>query len=192
MRPNPPFSLEHTTARGYNPPMSKRRRIALVDGYNVIHRTPDLRRQLDVGLEAARNALVRLCAAWRRARGDITHLQIVFDGDSSVMPQGRAGFAGIDVLFTHERLEADDGILNTIRGRRRGEQYLVVSDDNYVVNNARALGATVIATQTFRAEADKARRRARPADGAQDKNALSDTQKAQITRDLMGLWTEED
>ena len=44
----------------------------ILDGYNVIHALPALERQLDRGLEAAREALVSLCRSYQSRRGDST------------------------------------------------------------------------------------------------------------------------
>jgi len=52
----------------------------ILDGYNVIHAVPELARHLDRSLQSAREALVRLCQAYRARRGDIGRLYVVFDG----------------------------------------------------------------------------------------------------------------
>ena len=56
----------------------------IVDGYNVIHAVPALARRLDQSLEAAREALLEACRAYRARRGDIARLYVVFDGDEAV------------------------------------------------------------------------------------------------------------
>ena len=51
----------------------------ILDGYHVIHAVPELARHLDRSLQSAREALVRLCRAYRARRGDIGRLYEVFN-----------------------------------------------------------------------------------------------------------------
>jgi predicted RNA-binding protein with PIN domain len=151
----------------------------VVDGYNVIHAVPELARQLDHSLEAAREALVRLCQAYRMRRGDITQLYVVFDGDEAYAqgPQARRG--GVTVLFTGRQEEADERILSLIRADRTRSRLLIVSNDTYVFNNARAHGARVMPVAEFSAQLRPARV-CRHAE-LTDKAALSSHEARQIT-----------
>ncbi|MBI4004108.1 MAG: NYN domain-containing protein [Candidatus Omnitrophica bacterium] len=138
----------------------------ILDGYNVIHAVPQLSRQLDRGLQPAREALVRLCEAYRARRGDIGHIYVVFDGrddefaGASEQPRGR-----VTLCFTRAPEEADQRILRLIEAERPG-RCVVVSNDNEVFNNARAYGARVISAQEFVQQMQPARpvkaSRARP------------------------------
>ena len=115
----------------------------------MIHAVPQLARQLDRGLQSAREALVRLCEAYRARRGDIGHIYVVFDGrddefsGASEQPRGR-----LTLCFTRAPEEADQRILRLIEAKRPS-RCVVVSNDNEVFNNARAYGARVISAEAF-------------------------------------------
>lgn len=156
--------------------------IALIlDGYNVIHAVPELARQMDRSLEAAREALVRRCEAYRARRGDIGQIYVVFDGrdadafGSSEQPRGR-----VTLCFTRAPEEADQRILRLIEAERPG-RCVVVSNDNEVFNNARAYGARVISAQEFSQPARPAKAsRGRPRQDA-EKPTLSVPDAQRIT-----------
>jgi predicted RNA-binding protein with PIN domain len=118
----------------------------ILDGYNVIHKIPYLARFLPKGLRDAREALVRFMAEWKRSRGG--EVVIVFDRKSSV-PVGAPSHVGekamgISCVFTAPGIEADDKIISLLKSERDPAQVTVVSADNKVINNAKALGVNVI------------------------------------------------
>ena len=123
----------------------------LLDGYNVIYAVPELSRHMDRSLQSAREALVRLCQEYRRRRGDIGRLYVVFDGrDAYASGAPEPHHEGrVTVCFTHQPEEADERILRLIESEKGRSRCVVVSNDNEVVNNARAFGARVLSVQTF-------------------------------------------
>ncbi len=121
----------------------------ILDGYNVIHAVPELARHLDRSLQSAREALVRLCQAYRARRGDIERLYVVFDGrDAEAFGSSAQQQGSVTVLFTERPEEADARILRVIEAER-GRRCVVVSNDNEVANNARAFGARILSVQAF-------------------------------------------
>ena len=121
----------------------------ILDGYNVIHAVPQLARQLDRGLQSAREALVRLCEAYRARRGDIGQVYVVFDGrDDELSGASEQPRGCVTLCFTRRPEEADQRILRLIEAKQPG-RCIVVSNDNEVYNNARAHGARVISAQEF-------------------------------------------
>ncbi len=122
----------------------------LLDGYNVILAVPELARHMDRGLQSAREALVRLCQAYRVRRGDIGRLYVVFDGrDAHASGSQEQHHGSVTVLFTQKPEEADERILSVIEAQRGRSRCVVVSNDNEVSNNARAFGARVMSVQEF-------------------------------------------
>jgi len=115
----------------------------------VIHAVPELARHLDRNLQSAREALVRLCEAYRSRRGDIGQVYAVFDGredefsGASEQPRGR-----VTLCFTRAPEEADQRILRLIEAEQP-TRCVVVSNDNEVFNNARAFGAGIMSVQEF-------------------------------------------
>ena len=122
----------------------------IVDGYNVIYAVPELARQMDRSLQAAREALVRFCQAYRARRGDIGRVYVVFDGRDAVGFGSREQTHGsVTVVFTQKPEEADKRILVLIEAQGGRGRCVVVSNDNEVFNNARAFGASVLSVQEF-------------------------------------------
>ena len=122
--------------------------ILILDGYNVAHAVPEVARHLDGSLQAAREALVRLCQAYQTRRGDVGKIYVVFDGrDAEAFGSHEQSQGGVTVLFSQKPEEADQRILRVIESQRG--RCVVVSNDNEVSNNARAFGASVLSVQQF-------------------------------------------
>ena len=126
--------------------------IIVVDGYNVIHAVPELARQLERSLEAAREALLAACRNYRARRGDIARLYVVFDGDETISLDSSIERGGVTALFTQREEEADARILALVRASGGGERFVVVSNDTMIINNARVHGARVWSAQEFVAQ----------------------------------------
>jgi len=157
----------------------------VLDGYNVIHAVPELARQLDRSLEAAREALMGLCRTYRARSGDIERLYVVFDGDDAHAGWPQEARGGVTALFTCRQEEADERILSLIRtegGRRR---CVVVSDDVGVSNNARALGARVLPVRQFYQRSQPAGARRPSVSSAAGKTALPASDARRITEEYL-------
>lgn len=124
-------------------------KVLILDAYNVIHAIPELERELDRSLEAAREALITRCLSLQQGRGDIQEVHIVFDGredhDQPALQRG----SGVLVWFTPRKEEADDRILSMIKKAESRVQFVIVSNDTYVFNNSKAHGARVIGVSEF-------------------------------------------
>lgn len=124
----------------------------VLDGYNVIHAVPELARRLDQSLEAGRRALIEFCVAYKAKRGDIAQLYLVFDGDDAYAGQPSMDRQGVSVMFSRRGEEADERILGLIRNDGGRSRFVIVSNDTYIFNNARAHGARVISVRDFYAQ----------------------------------------
>jgi predicted RNA-binding protein with PIN domain len=123
--------------------------IYILDGYNLIHRVPHWRDQLDVSLECGRDALLAYCRRWMQSRGDVWLFYVVFDGDSAVMASHSSAGPGIRVVYSRTGESADDRILEIVHEFGEKCQYVVVSDDNYVARNAKGLNAETMSADVF-------------------------------------------
>ena len=122
----------------------------IVDGYNVIRRTPALNALFHKQLAQSRDALAARCAAWRQARRDVAEVLIVFDGRAAVADLlSTPGGAGVRAIFTPRSETADQRIAELVRESGAARQLIVVSDDAEVVRQARACGAQVLAVREF-------------------------------------------
>jgi len=126
-----------------------RKRVLVIDGYNVIHGSPELAGRLACGLEAGRTALIRHCAEWRQRRRDFAAVCIVFDGDSSVSGYGNDASGGVEVRYTATKEEADDRIRALIDGEFDGAECVVVTDDRPLADAVRSRGCGVMAVDEF-------------------------------------------
>ena len=123
----------------------------LVDGYNVIHRTPRLSDVVDKrGLAASRRVL--RSQAERFARGAGTRVRLIFDGTLDPMSHSDS-FANqwIEVSFTSPGEEADERLVAVaLEMRRQGESPITVSDDEEgVCGPLRAQRFRLISTAAF-------------------------------------------
>ncbi len=88
-------------------------RLIIVDGYNVIHRAPQLRPGGDRTLRESRDKLVNLLS-WVFGAGD-AHFIVVFDGAEGVMATERQ--MRVDVRFSRPPQTADDLIRSIVEDR---------------------------------------------------------------------------
>jgi len=116
----------------------------IVDGYNAINAIDEARGEMERGLRYAREAILAISSEYARSSGYITRVRVVFDGldryrhlDNTDISRGRSQvFSGTG--------KGDDKIIETINKFSRLGRVVLASNDNYVRNNARAYGASVI------------------------------------------------
>src|SRR5215831_3785421 len=127
----------------------------LVDGYNVIRRSPELSGRERSSLEEGRAALCRMLSEAARASGD--RFIVVFDGAR----EGRtaSGSRGVEVTFSSAR-ETADGVL----ARLAAGGGAVVSNDREVRWAATRAGAIAVTTDEFLARLERGRLRGRSGD----------------------------
>ncbi len=111
----------------------------LIDGYNVIRRSPALGAKERESLEAGRRALCALLSRAAQVRGD--QFTVVFDGSGG---GGSTGEAGVRVIFSSAR-ESADAVLTrmAVRGGT------VVSSDREVCRAATRAGAIPVSAEEF-------------------------------------------
>lgn len=116
-------------------------KILVVDGYNVINRIRDLSEIADRSLKDAREAVTELSNEYKKRDGGISEVYVVFDGQNQ--------YRDLDIPHPKEHIFSDTGegdrkIIETIRRASDKGAVIVVSDDNYVRNNARAYSASLM------------------------------------------------
>lgn len=154
--------------------------VYVIDGYNVIHALPLLERRLETNLKSARDALTELCLRIQSVRGDVERVVIVFDGDSAFRDLPPENFPGVEIVFTESSEDADDRILDVLRDFASSRRACVVSNDHYVLNNARAFGASVLGASAFEA-LSRPKKKHRPESGGED--AMPDRAARELTED---------
>ena len=128
----------------------------LIDGYNVIRRSPELGSRERESLEAGRRALCGLLSRAARARGD--EFTVVFDGAGR---GGSAEMAGVRVIFSSARESAD-----RVLARMAAQGGAVVSSDREVRRAATRAGAIAVTAHEFLARLETRPRGVAP--GAQE------------------------
>jgi len=120
-------------------------KVLIVDGYNAIHKIPEVDDLLDESLEDARNAITDLAREYQRRHGGIAEVHVVFDGRDEYMG---LSFNKPDQTFSATG-EGDRSIIRLAQDKSEKFHVIVVSDDNRVGNSSRAAGATVISVRKF-------------------------------------------
>jgi predicted RNA-binding protein with PIN domain len=115
----------------------------LIDGYNVIRRSPELRARERESLEAGRRALCELLS--RAARSGHAEFTVVFDGAGG---GGTGRQAGVRVIFTSARENAD----RMLARLAASEGGAVVSSDREVRQAATRAGAVAVTADAFLAQ----------------------------------------
>lgn len=103
-------------------------RTLIVDGYNVIRRTPPYRHLAENDFDAARTALVSDVAAFAHGEWRAT---VVFDGHANPRSEGLPhDVSGVTVVFSPFGVDADVVIEARARSaRERGDETVVVTSD---------------------------------------------------------------
>jgi predicted RNA-binding protein with PIN domain len=120
----------------------------IVDGYNVIHAWPQLKRLLgDASLEAARDKLVdRLSVFGMVAGADVT---VVFDAHHSTARSNSEEIVeGVHVLFTRKGHSADHAIERiAYEASQVGDVITVATSDRFQRDLVRGMGGAVISAE---------------------------------------------
>jgi len=164
----------------------------IVDGYNFIHKIPELAEKLDASLDDARRGLSgyldRLAPRLGLKSSDF---HIVYDGNMKY--DHLAGQPGaIKAEFSRGGASADDKIIELLRERNNPRGITVVSDDNMIANGARAHGVKVMRARELLAQAgkrDASRRGGDAGHAVDDKKVIRNA--GRITRQLAKEWEVE-
>ena len=153
----------------------------ILDGYNVAHKIPGVREHLKQSLEKGREALENHLATWKKLKGFIGNITIVYDGKAAASTYGH----GFENIFTASREEADDRIIKIIRDQKNPRDVIVVSEDNKVRNSCRALGAQVLPASYLLIERSAAKPK-KYGRSHSEKTEIPSMRK--VTEELKKLW----
>jgi predicted RNA-binding protein with PIN domain len=126
-------------------------RTIILDGYNVIHRSPAFTPEERKDLAAARAKLVNLLSWAVGSEGDATFV-LVFDGaDVGAAARHSAGGGRVDVRFSKPPQSADDLIKALVEEWADARDVTVVTSDLDVAQHARTNDAKVVLSDLFAA-----------------------------------------
>lgn len=121
----------------------------LIDGYNIIHAWPDLKKKLKtLGLDVTRSQLADIV----RVIHDIEkiRLTIVFDGKGSDIeierPTPEQTFS---FLFSPSGITADTIIEQLANSSKKDQEIIIATDDSMINLAASTSGATIISSQSL-------------------------------------------
>lgn len=119
----------------------------IVDGYNAINAIPEAREKLKEGLERARKTILIISKEYARRSGYITDICVVFDGDDKYRYLDAIDISrGKSYLFSPIG-GGDDKIIDMVKQYSSKGKVVLASNDNYVRNNSRVYGASVISSE---------------------------------------------
>jgi predicted RNA-binding protein with PIN domain len=134
----------------------------IIDGYNLIRRSPELAGLDRQDLQLGRDALVDLLAAYKKLKAH--KITVVFDGTAEPSLYGSRDRAkGIAIRYSHGGESADD-VIRRMANREKAKA-LVVSSDRAVMTAAESAGATVMDSAAFEDKIAMARYLALKGDG---------------------------
>ena len=117
----------------------------IVDGYNVIHAWPSLKRLLTTAsLEDARNELIRRVAVLGMISGE--SVTVVFDAHhSNALAASEQMVEGVRVIFTRKGRSADHAIERlAYEATNAGQVITVATSDRFQRDLVRGMGGAVI------------------------------------------------
>jgi predicted RNA-binding protein with PIN domain len=128
----------------------------LVDGYNVVHASPELKALLRHSLEDARDRLVDRLAVYAQVNGsDVT---VVFDAHKTSAPsQAEERRNGVHVVFTRKGMSADhviERLAYSIRGA--GDPLIVATNDRFQRDLVAGMGGAVISAEELMRRVEEA------------------------------------
>jgi predicted RNA-binding protein with PIN domain len=155
-------------------------RVVVIDGYNLILRSPAFRPDDRRDLAAAREKLVNLLS-WAVGRGEVEFV-VVFDGAETAFGPPRTSRSGrVTMRFSEPPDDADALIRRLVEEYAdRARPVTVVTADLEVASHARTHGATVVLADLFAASlfpervAEDVARQKRERAGAQGESAAAD------------------
>lgn len=125
-------------------------RLIVLDGYNIVHRSPQLKPGPGRTLREAREKLVNLLS-WMMG-GEPARFLVVWDGAEGSGRDERSG--RIEVRYSRPPEKADDLIRRIVETEvERVDRVTVVTADLEVARHARAMGADVSISDLFLASA---------------------------------------
>jgi predicted RNA-binding protein with PIN domain len=125
----------------------------VIDGYNMIRRSPGLRREDEMALELARDSLVERLRRYKRVRP--SRITVVFDGASKAgSGRGQSQEKGIRLIFSGQGETADTVIQRMCT--QEGKNLTVVTSDRALARTVSCAGAIAIDVEEFEARLEMA------------------------------------
>jgi predicted RNA-binding protein with PIN domain len=120
----------------------------IIDGYNLIHADPALRRLAARGMEEARVGLLERLRLYLEAKR--VQITVVFDGAGGMIDADPVIPGRLQVLYSAGGQTADEVIRTVLHGHPNPRQYIVITSDMADIGRSvGAVGATVMGSAEF-------------------------------------------
>ncbi len=130
----------------------------LIDGANILHAWPELRKLLKTDREAARSQLLQRAAAIHDSES--VRVTIVHDGrGEEIVVERPSGQASFSVIYTPTSLTADDVIEQMVANASDPSACVVATDDRTERETVTAAGASTMHAGDLRAWIERAEAR---------------------------------
>ena len=120
----------------------------IVDGYNLLHADPKLKRTLRADLRGARRSLMRRLRHYLESKN--VRLTVVFDGRGGVTDVDVEIPGRLQVLYSAAGQSADELIIHILQEAANPREYLVVTSDMADIGRAASsMGVQVLPSTDF-------------------------------------------
>jgi len=118
----------------------------IIDGYNLIRQSGCLGSLESQSIQAGRDALVELLAAYRRVKRH--HITVVFDGSGAPCDfPSRDRIQGVSIVFSRCG-ELADAVIKRMAAKEK-EKAIVVSSDQDIIRYSAASGCATLSSPVF-------------------------------------------
>ena len=164
-------------------------RLIIVDGYNLILRSPRLKPGPTRTLRESRGMLLNMLA-WMMG-GNNARFVVVFDGAEDGV-HAEQGTPRVEIRWSRPPEKADDVIRHLVEKRVGGdEQVTVVTSDIEVARHARAMGADVSLADLFLASALGVASNTGESTGGEEGDEAGDAEKpTSLSKQELKDWAE--
>lgn len=168
----------------------------ILDGYNVIHEIPRLKKALGQSLEGARSDLCGFMQVWKNNHEYSGKIKIIFDGDDAFAGNSKSS-GSINCIYTKTGQKADDCIIGMVRESKNRPGITVISNDGYVKGTCSSLGAStrqpafLLAPAQIKAQKTTGRKNIKNSNNAKIPKKVSASAEKEINDFLKEKWKIE-
>lgn len=123
----------------------------IVDAYNLMFKSPDIRPRIETDLEGARDMLLNQLASFAMAGG--RKVTVVFDGKG--MGSTTSGRAGVRIVYSRSGENADMCIKRLVDVTQRPNPNVVVTSDREIQVFVKHCGAAFVSSDEFLSELNR-------------------------------------
>lgn len=121
--------------------------VYIIDGYNVLHKIPQLRNLMNQSLEIARQKLEQYLRSYQGTKR--IKVILVYDGERLNCQVPNYSTANFKIIFSHAPVKADPVIKKLIKKNSNPKQLFVITADRDILQFAKACSANTLDPHAF-------------------------------------------